>query len=178
MDWLNQLGGLLQRYNDPSQEREPQEAERDFDQVATQAPRDMLSQGLSAAFRSDNTAPFPQLVGQLFRNSDGPMRSNLLNSMVGILGPEVLSRVLGRTGGRDLPSESGVYNRELTPEDAERVPPEAVEELADQAQQKDPGVIDRISDFYAEHPTLVKSLGAGVLGIAMSHLSKQKRGVL
>jgi hypothetical protein len=178
MDWFNQLGGLLQQYSDPSKQREPQQAENDFDQVATQAPRDMLSQGLAAAFRSDNTAPFPQLVGQLFRNSNGPMRSNLLNSIVSIVGPDVLSRILARTGASNLPNETGVYDRQLTTEDADRIPPEAVEELADQAQQKDPGIVDRVSDFYAEHPTLVKSLGAAVLGIAMSHLSKQKRGVL
>ena len=173
MDWMNQLGGLVRQYTDSSQERDPNRAEHDFDQVAASAPRDMLSQGLAAAFRSDQTAPFPQILGQLFRNSDGPMRLSLLNSVIGIVGPDVLSRVLSRTGEPGLANEAA-YNRPLTEDDAGRIPPEAVEELAGEAQQRDPGIVDRVSDFFAENPAMVKSLGAGLLGVAMSHLLKQK----
>ena len=65
---------------------------------------------------------------------------------------------------------------EVTPDQASRVPPEVVEELAREAQQKDPNVVDRVSDFAAQNPMLVKGLGAVALGIALKHLAGQKRG--
>ena len=53
-----------------------------------------------------------------------------------------------------------------------------MEEIAREAEQQDPSVVDRVSDFAAENPMLVKTLGAAALGIALSHLGKQKRGGL
>ena len=63
MSWFDELGGLLQQYaggNQPTQT-----TEQDFDQAATVAPRDAMSQGLAEAFRSDQTPPFANMLGQL-----------------------------------------------------------------------------------------------------------------
>ena len=65
----------------------------------------------------------------------------------------------------------------ITPEAAEQVPPETVEQLAHEAEKRDPGVVDRVSDFYSEHPTLVKGLGAAALAVVMSKMAGQKRGM-
>jgi hypothetical protein len=105
------------------------------------------------------------------------MRTSILNTLIAAAGPQLLSSVLARHGGRQLPEETGVHQRQLTPEDADRIPPEAVEELAEEAEKRDPGIVDRVSDFYAEHPTLVKSLGVAALAVAMSGMAKQKRGL-
>jgi len=43
--------------------------------------------------------------------------------------------------------------------------------LAQHAARKDPGVMDQAAGFYAQHPTLVKTMGAGALAVLMSKIS-------
>jgi hypothetical protein len=85
----------------------------------------------------------------------------------------LLGGLLGGNGGF---GQGQATTPQITPEQASQVPPEAVEELARQAQQKDPDVISRVSDFAAQNPTLVNGLGAVAVGIALKHLASQKRG--
>ena len=173
MSWFDQLGGILQQYASAGQPT--QNTERDFDQAVTVAPREAVSQGLAEAFRSDQTPPFPNMVGQLFGNSTGSQRAGMLNQLIAIAGPALLSGALQHGSG--MGNLGGLLQRgQVTEQDAERVPPQAVEELAREAEKRDPSVVDRISDFYSEHPGLVKSLGAAALAVAMSGMAKQKRG--
>ena len=52
MDWMKQLGGVLDRYADGGAVRPPDSAvHEDFDRFAQAAPPDALADGLSAAFR-------------------------------------------------------------------------------------------------------------------------------
>lgn len=178
MSWMDQLGGLLQQYaSNPSH----QTAEQDFDQVATSAPRQALSGGLADAFRSQQTPPFPNMLGQLFGQSSGSQKASILNTLLATVGPSLLSGAMSRqSGGGGLGNLAGLLGggqQQITPEQAENIPPQAVEEIAREAEQKDPNIVDRVSDFYAEHPTLVKGLGAAALAIAMSGMAKQKRGL-
>lgn len=53
--------------------------------------------------------------------------------------------------------------------------PEAVQVLAQKASQTNPSIVDKASQFYAQHPALVKSIGAGALALLMSHLSGRTR---
>jgi hypothetical protein len=69
----------------------------------------------------------------------------------------------------------GGGQREVTPEMAEQVSPEVVQEIATQAEQKDPSIIDMASNFYAEHPTLVKGLGAAALTIALAKVAANQQ---
>jgi hypothetical protein len=64
MNWMNQIGGLLQQY--AGADRSPDSAERDFDEVVRVAPREEVSHGLAEAFRSGQTPPFPSMLAQLF----------------------------------------------------------------------------------------------------------------
>ncbi|HKQ52922.1 MAG TPA: hypothetical protein VJT74_11170 [Pyrinomonadaceae bacterium] len=64
----------------------------------------------------------------------------------------------------------------MTPEQAQQIPPDAVEQIAQHAQKEDPSIVDRISDFYSEHPTLVKTLGTAALTILLSRLAKRQFG--
>src|SRR5687767_9034336 len=59
--------------------REPATVESDFDQVASAGDRDDVADGLAAAFRSDQTPPFPSMLGQLFGRSTGNQRAGILN---------------------------------------------------------------------------------------------------
>jgi hypothetical protein len=187
------LSKILDRYADRDN---PDGNDDDFDQVAQQAPPAVMSQGVAEAFRSDRTPPFPNMLGQMFGQSDPNTRAGILNQLIAAAGPAILSRALSRGGGMGTSMGTGgggfggllggllgggggfgeASAPQITPEQASQVPPDAVEELAREAQQKDPDIINRVSDFAAQNPTLVKGLGAVAVGIALKHLAGQKRG--
>ena len=53
--------------------------------------------------------------------------------------------------------------------------PQDVHELAQRAEQSNPNIINEASSFYAQHPTLIKALGAGALAMVMSHMSRSNQ---
>ena len=159
---LSNLMGLLQQYANPNQANTAN-VEQDFEHVAQNAAQPHLAAGLADAFRSNQTPPFGQMLGTLFSNSNGQQQAGILNHLMGALGPSALSGVLGSFAGG---------GSQVTPQQAQQVSPQQVHQLAEQAQQKDPSIIDTVSGFYAQHPTLVKALGAGSLAMIMSHMSR------
>jgi hypothetical protein len=184
------LGKILDRYAHPDHVDGNDE---DFDKVAQNAPPALMSQGVAEAFRSDRTPPFPNMLGQMFGQSDPNARAGILNHLMAAAGPAVLSGLLGRSGGIGGMGGGGLSGilgnlfghgggdrqtsvPQITPEQASQVPPEAVEELAREAHQKDPDIVNRVSDFAANNPMLVKGLGAVALGVALKHMAGQKRG--
>ncbi len=160
---FSNLMGLLQRYASPGASNTGN-VEQDFAQVSQAAPQQHLSTGLAEAFRSSQTPPFAQMVSTLFSNSNGEQRAGLLNHLLGSLGPGAASGLLGAQSGGDS---------KVNPEQAQQVPPEAVHQLAEQAEKSDPSIVDTVSSFYAQHPALVKTLGASALGLIMSHISRR-----
>ena len=185
------LNRILDRYADRDA---PDGNDDDFDQVAQQAPPAVVSEGVAEAFRSDQTPPFPNMLGQMFGRSDPDTRAGILNQLIAAAGPAIISSVLSRGGGMGagMGSLGGLLGSligggsgtgqtpapQMTPEQASQVPPEAVEELAREAQQHNPDIVSRVSDFAAQNPALVKGLGAVAVGIALKHLARQKRGGL
>ena len=140
-----------------------------YDQTAREVPRETLADGLSHAFRSDQTPPFEQMVSGLFGQSNPEQKAGLLNQILGSLGSGGAAQALS-AGGLGSPTGGPV-----TPEQAAQVPPQQVEVLARQAAQKDPSIMDRAAGFYAQHPTLVKAIGAGALALLMSRISQARR---
>ena len=59
---------------------------------------------------------------------------------------------------------------------AGQVTPAQVRDVAVAAQQGEPGIMDRIGNFYAEHPDLVKTLGAGALMVALARFKNNNVG--
>jgi hypothetical protein len=184
MNWMNQLSGVLQQYSGTAAAPAPTTVHDDFNQIAESAPPSALADGLAAAFRSDQTPEFGQMAAQLFSNSSGQQRAGILNTLISAAGPMILSQVLSRKAqsggaGGGLSSLigllSGGQQTEVTPEQAEQIPAEAVAEIAAQAEKKDPSVIDQVSSFYAAHPTLVKTLGAMALSIALAKIAQRQQ---
>lgn len=178
MDWMSQIGGLIKQYSGAQPEQAPDTVEDDFDQFTQAAPESALADGLSAAFRSEQTPPFGQMLGQLFNQSSGTQRASILNTLISALGPAVISQILSRAGGGGgLAGMLGGGQTEVTPEQAEAIPPQVVEEVAAEAEKRDPSVVDMISNVYAQHPTLIKTLGAAALTVALAKIAdRQHRG--
>ena len=168
---MNELTNVLQNYSQGGQAPAEGEVADHFQQVAQAAPPSALASGLTAMFHSDQTPPFAQMVGQLFGNSNGTQRASLLNTLLSSgAGAGVLSQ-LAQSAGISLPTGGGAS---ITPETAQQITPDMAQQAAAQAAQHDPSIVDRVSEIYAQHPTLVKTLGAAAMTIALSHLAHRR----
>jgi hypothetical protein len=144
-----------------------------YDEVASSDPHGTLADGLSHAFNSDQTPPFEHMVSGLFGRSNPEQKAGLLNQVLGALGPGTASQILSSLGLGSL--AGAAVSGGLTPQQAQQVPPEAVQSIAQQAAKKDPSIVDKAAGFYAQHPTLVKAIGVGALALLMSKISSARR---
>ena len=165
---------ILQQYGDPARVQ-PDQVNEHFDQVAQQAPRQELGNGVAAAFRSDATPPFGDMIGKLFGQSNPQQRAGILNQLVQVLGSGALAQVAGGVLGRVLGGSAGNAAPTITPEQAEQISPADAAAIAAHAEKKDPSILDRAGEFYAEHPQLVKGLGAAALAIALGRMHSGRR---
>lgn len=206
MAFGSDFGRILDQYSDAAaQTSPPQQVEQDFDEVSRQADPDMLEQGFNQAFRSDQTPPFGNMIGQMFGQADSGQRAGILNQLIGALGPAVIGSMLGGRGG--LGSQAGLGGTgggmadgglgglggllgnllggtsaaqptpvpEITPQDAERLSPEEVQQLAARAEQENPGIIDQMSRYYAQNPQLFKALGGAAMAVALGQIAQRRR---
>uniref|UniRef100_UPI0028A13847 hypothetical protein n=1 Tax=Massilia sp. TaxID=1882437 RepID=UPI0028A13847 len=157
------LGNLLGQYLGGAAAN-PAQASDDFDRAAQAAPRETLAQGVIQALRSDQTPPFPQMLAQMFGNSNPDQRAGMLNQLIAGAGPGLMGKLGGLFGGN--------AGGRVTPEQASQVSPEQVKEIAEKAQQENPGILDRMGEFYAEHPTAVKAIGATALAVALGAMAQ------
>ncbi len=185
------IGRILQQYKGvPGQSSD--HVEQDFDQVSRAADPDELSDGLNEAFRSDQTPPFGNMVSQLFSQGDASQRTGMLNQLLGALGPTVAGSLLGGRSAGGLGAllgggaGGGILNSflnrigsgeqaQLSPEEVNQLSPEQVQEIANRAEQENPGIVDQMSRFYAQNPTLIKALGGAALAIALGKMAQRNR---
>jgi len=162
------LVNLLQQYAGATASSASGNTQQDFDDVAQHATPSHLAQGLAQAFRSDQTPAFAEMIGSLFRQSNPQQRAGLVNQLLGAAPGGLASMVSGGLAAM-------LQGRpQMTPEQAEQLPADAVEQLAQQAHQNNPSIVEQVSRFYAEHPTVVKTLGAGALALIMSHMYEKR----
>jgi hypothetical protein len=159
MSLFDELKGLAAQYSgggvpegDPSTH---------FDQVSKTVDSSTLAQGIAAAMRSDQTPPFAQLVSQLFSNGSADQKANMLNTILAAA-PQLTHLVPGLGSGGTV-----------DPQQATAISPDTVQNLAHQAEQHDPSVVDRLSSVYANHPTLVKTLGTAAMAIAIRKVAEK-----
>jgi len=180
MGWMDQVSSLLQQYAASGTGTASSDAGDHFDKVAQVAPQGAIADGLAAAFRSDKTAPFGQMLAQLFSQSNGTQQAGMLNQLIAAAGPSVLQQAMsGASGGTlggalsaMLAPQPGAGQANVTPAQAQQVLPQQVQQLAAQVEKSNPSVIDAMSQFYAQHPEVVKSLGAGALSIALAKIAQ------
>jgi hypothetical protein len=176
MSIFDQLQDVLTQYaGGNAAPGNPQEVESHFNQVAAVAPHGAMAEGVAAAFRSDQTPAFGNMLSGLFSQSNGEQKAGILNQLLGSAGGAGALAALAGSGG--LASLLGGGSGQVTPEQAQQVSPETVQQLAAHAQSHDPSIIDKASAFYAEHPTLVKTLGGAALTLALAQIAeKQSQG--
>jgi hypothetical protein len=182
------LGSLLQQYVGGTPAPTAQ-TESHFDQAAQSASPGLLSTGLAAMFRSDATPPFGQMAGQMFGQANPNQQAGMLNQLIAGMGPAVLASLMNKSGaggGGILGSLGGLLGQvtgggaaattpTLTPDQASQLTPAQVQVIASHAEQSNPGIIDQMSNFYAQHPTLVKTVGSAALSVALAKMAEHSR---
>ena len=173
MDWMNKVGGILQQYSGsglnqaPSASQAPADVSQHFDNVAQAVPQSVLARGISEAFQSNQTPPFAQMIGNLFGQSNPEQKTGLLNKLLTAAGPSASAWLASK-------GLSGLVNgpSRVNPLAVSQVGPDTISELAEHAQKQNPSIVDELGGFYAQHPALVKGLGAAALAVAMSKMSR------
>jgi len=163
MALLDSLKNLLGQYT--SGTASEQDAAAHFQQVAQSADPGTLAQGIAAAMRSDQTPPFNELVAKLFANGSTDQKAAMLNSLLGALSPDQRAKLSALLPGVSGGSVTGAQVTGLSPD--------VVAQVAQQAEQHNPSIVDHMSSFYAQHPTLVKTLGTAAMMIAMRKIAER-----
>jgi len=214
------LGGLLAQYTGGAA-APADDVHEHFGQVASTAPADLVRDGLSAMFRSDQTPSVGEMASKTWQQSSPNQQAGMLNQLLAGLSPAaiasilgslqgsaasaqapgagglggMLGSVLGSLGGGETGAGAGagglgglgaILNQlglggaaaagaapTVTPDQASQVTPDQIKEIANKAEQHNPGIVDMLSSFYVQHPDLVKSLGAAALAMAMGHMAKK-----
>lgn len=163
---------ILKQYTGDAPVANPNSAHEHFDEVARSAPPEVLGQGVADAFRADSTPPFGEMVAQMFGQSNPQQQAGVLNQLLHSIGPGVLSALGGGVLGK-MSASAPVTDSQLTPQQVAQLTPAQVQEIATQAEQHDPNVLDKIGGFYADHPQLVKTLGSAALAIALAGIARR-----
>lgn len=166
------LMDILKQYTDPNPANAATSTAH-FDEVAQSASPQMVGNGVAAAFKSDQTPPFPNMVGQLFGQSNGQQQAGVLNQLLGSVNPSMLSGLAGGVLGRILggAGAAGSTPPTVTPAQASQLTPDQVQQIAAHAQQQDPSIVDRVGSFYGQHPQLVKALGGMALAVILGKMA-------
>jgi len=164
MPLLDELKDLLEQYG--SGAAPTGDAGAHFQQAAQSVDSGTLAQGIAAAMRSDQTPPFAQMVSQLFSSGSSDQKMAMLNTLLSAVGPEQRSQLASL-----IPGFGGASS--VTRDQAATVPPSAIQSLAQHAERRDSGIVDKMSSLYAAHPALVKTLGAAAMTIAMRKIAER-----
>jgi hypothetical protein len=171
MGLLDSVKDILTQYSNTSTQNSANVGDH-FDQVSQAAPPNLIAEGLAAVFHSDQTPAFANLVGNLFSQSSGEQKAGLLNQLLAAVGPSALTQL---AGGGALAGLLGGAGQQITPEQAQNVSPELVQQIANHAEKADPSIVDKASAFYAQHPTLIKTLGGAALSIALAKVAERQK---
>ena len=172
MNWMDSVGNVLKQYTSGGAAAAPApDVHAHFDEVMQAAPPSAIAEGLAAAFRSDQTPAFGQLLSTLFTNSNGEQKAGMLNQLLSSVNPAMITQILSGAG---LSGLAGV-ERALTPDQAQKVSSDDVQQLAAHAEKTNPTIIDSLSSFYSQHGALIKTLGSGVLTVAMAKMAESQR---
>lgn len=157
----NTVETLLNRISNAGSGPVPVDAQDQFHQVAQSSPPDVLSRGVVDAYNSDRTPSFGEMVGQLFGNANSQQKAGILGTLLGGMNPSNVPPAMQTAAG--------------SAEHAAQVSTDQVQQIANQAHSANPGVVEQMGRFYAQHPVLVKSLGAAAAAIVLGRIHGSTR---
>ena len=162
MGLLDDVKGMLAQY--AAGTPPAGDASAHFDQIAQSVDRNTLAKGIAAAMHSTDTPPFAQMVSSLFANGNADQKMAMLDTLLSSVPPEQRARLSAL-----IPGLGSVSSGTASPN---ALPPSAVQSLAEKVEQHDAGIIEKMSELYAAHPTLVKTLGSVAMMIAMRKIAE------
>ena len=137
------------------------------DSVTREASKADLRSGVTDALRSDDTPPLADMIGAMFDKATPEQRAQILNTLTEKLGPGALSGVAGGA----LAGHEGADTPPVSVDEAKQISTDQLRDVVTTAERHDePGVMDRLGNLYAEHPDLIKTLGAGALMVALASM--------
>ena len=139
-----------------------------FEKVTPQAPPDLVGAGMADAFRSNQTEPFAKMIEQLFARSNSAQQAGLLNQLLQAAGPAVLAAAGGALAKLLQPGATQVSEAQ-----ASSLRPDQVREIAAAAEAQSPNVMDQLGRFYADHPTLIKTIGGAALVVVLAQMKRR-----
>ena len=116
--------------------------------------------GPDAAVRADDL--------HLFANGSADQKAGMLNALLSALSPDQRAQLTALLPG------AGSGAAAISGNQAAAVPAETVAAVAQKAEQHNPAIIDTMSSFYAQHPTLVKTLGTAAMMIALRKIGERQ----
>jgi hypothetical protein len=136
-------------------------AEKDFHQLSQSADAGTLAHGIAEVMKSDQTPPFAQIVSQLFANASSDQKADMLKTLLSSASPDQQAKLASMLATASPAAGQAAAS------------PDTIASVARSVEQSNPGVIDTMSAFYAQHPTLVKTLGSAALMIAMRKIAER-----
>jgi hypothetical protein len=172
MAWMDTISDIVSRYTGTAggAAAAPADPHQDYCNISESAPRDVMADALAHSFRSDQTPSFAEMVSVLFRSSNPEQRAGLLNQLAGAVGPAALAGIPALK--KLMGSASG--EQPISPETARQVSPAHVQQLAEDAHRDNPSIVDQVSNFYAQHPDVIKALGGTAIAVAIQHIARRR----
>jgi hypothetical protein len=140
-----------------------------FQQVSQSVDKSTLAGGIAEALRSDKTPPFSQLVSQLFASGSSEQKAAMLSTLMSAIPASQRAKMASM-----IPGLGGASAAAGMPP-ADSVSANDVQKLAQHAEKQDATIVDKMSQLYAAHPGLVKTLGAGAMAIAMRKIAEYRQ---
>jgi hypothetical protein len=134
----------------------------DLPAASAQLPAEQLRtrRGVGAILR------VPDLVAEVYRNATAPLRGRLLECLLRPVGPLALVAVAAGAFGQFL-QRGGYRQVAIAPEDAARISPEQMLELARYVEQASPESLLQIVPLLADHPVGMAGVAASVLLVTL-----------
>lgn len=120
---------------------------------------------------------FGDLVGELFHQGSAEFRAAVLNRVLEAMRPSLVSEVLGQDYLPGLQVLLGNGRTEVTPEEADRVATEELEQMAEQGAALDPHLVERFNELLAENSRLFyEQFGGTPINTALSGIANRLCG--
>jgi len=171
MPVLENLTELAKRINEKTPEKDVFST---YERMAETIPQGTLADALVNTFRNEKTMPFREAFFNLFHEASPVQKAAILNKISGTLGSGRLAEILGARARFGVLAKILSGGAEITPAQAEEIRPDDVKAFVEEAEKKEPKIVNAASTFFAQHPLLVKALGARTLVRLISRIAEEK----